>query len=84
MLRDENQDVRRHAVAALVHIADPASADRLGDVLKDPDWRVRMGSALALAAIGDQKSFLYLEAATRDKNEFVRKIAESVMKKRQA
>ena len=55
-LRDEKPDVRRHAIAALALIADPASADRLGDTLKDPDWRVRMGAALALTAIGDTKS----------------------------
>jgi HEAT repeat protein len=60
-------------LAALTQIADPASADRLGDALKDPDWRVRMGAALALTAIGDEKSVSYLEIATRDENEFVLK-----------
>jgi len=74
--------VRRHAIAALILIADPSSADRLGDALKDPDWRVRMGAALALTAIGDQKSVSYLEPATRDENEFVRKIASAVIGKK--
>ena len=82
-LRDENPDVRRHAIAALTLIADPASADRLGDTLKDPDWRVRMGAALALTAIGDKKSLSYLETATRDENEFVRKIAQAGIRKKE-
>jgi HEAT repeat protein len=82
-LRDEKPDVRRHALAALTRIADPGSADRLGDSLKDPDWRVRMGATLALSAIGDQKSLGYIEVATRDENEFVRKIAEAVLRKRE-
>ena len=53
------QDVRRHVIAALGQIADPTSADRIGAVLKDPDWRVRMGAALALTAIGDPRSLGY-------------------------
>jgi HEAT repeat protein len=80
-LRDEKPEVRRHAIGALTRIADHASADRLNDVLRDPDWRVRMGAALAHTAIGDQKSFRYLEAATFDENEFVQKIAKAITKK---
>ena len=59
LLRDKNADVRRHAIAALTKNADPASADRLGYALKDTDWRVRGGVALALSAIGDEKSLTY-------------------------
>jgi HEAT repeat protein len=80
LLRDENADVRRHAIAALTKIADPGSADRIGDTLKDADWRVRMGAALALAAIGNEKSLAYLKAASCDENEYVRKIAQAVLK----
>jgi HEAT repeat protein len=75
--------VRRHTIAALIQLADPGSADRLGDTLKDPDWRVRMGAALALAAIGDKKSVKYLETATLDENEFVRKVAFATMRKKE-
>jgi hypothetical protein len=39
-----------------------------------------MGAALALSAIGDQKSFRYLEAGTSDENEFVQKIAKAIKK----
>jgi HEAT repeat protein len=82
-LRDENSDVRRHVIAALTQIADPASADRLGDLLKDPDWRVRMGAALALSAIGDEKSLSLLKTATSDENEYVQKIALAVASKKE-
>jgi len=40
-----------------------------------------MGAALALAAIGDRQSLGYLETAVRDENEFVRKIAEAIVRK---
>jgi nitrite reductase/ring-hydroxylating ferredoxin subunit len=80
LLRDKNADVRRHVIGALTKIADPAAADRLGGTLKDTDWRVRMGAALALAAIGDEKSHNYLINASCDENEYVRKIARTVMK----
>ena len=69
-------------IAALTRIADPASADRLGDLLKDADWRVRMGAALALSAIGTEKSLDLLKAATCDENEYVQKIALAVTNKR--
>jgi HEAT repeat protein len=75
-LLDANPDVRRHATAALTQIADPASADRLGYTLKDPDWCVRIGGALALAAFGDNKSVAYRETTPRDDDEFVRKVAK--------
>jgi hypothetical protein len=42
---------------------------------------VRMGAARALTAIGDKKSISYLESATRDENEFVRKIAGAVIRR---
>lgn len=77
LLRDKNADVRRHVIAALTKIADPASADRLGAVLKDVDWRVRMGAALALSAIGNTKSLAYLKTASCDENEYVRTIARA-------
>jgi HEAT repeat protein len=67
-LRDEKPKVRRHSIGALTRIEDPSSADRLNAALRNPDWRVRMGAALALTAIGEQKSFRYFEAATSDKN----------------
>ena len=43
-LRDKNADVRGHVISALTKIADPVSADRISEILKDPDWRVRMGA----------------------------------------
>jgi len=49
--------------------------------LKDADWRVRMGAALALSAIGTEKSLDLLKAATCDENEYVQKIALAVIKK---
>jgi len=70
-------------IAALTQIADPASADRLGELLKDADWRVRMGAVLALSAIGDEKSYLFLKTATGDENQYVQKIAQSVTSKKE-
>jgi len=81
-LRDEKIDVRRHVIAALTQIADPSSADRLGDLLKDTDWRVRMGAVLALSAIGDKKSLLLVRNAAGDENQYVQKIARSVINKK--
>ncbi|MFZ1128536.1 HEAT repeat domain-containing protein [Methanoregula sp.] len=78
-LRDKNADVRGHVISALTKIADPVSADRISEILKDPDWRVRMGAALALAAIRTEKSLAYLKAASCDENEYVRKIAGAVL-----
>lgn len=75
LLRDENADVRRHAIAALAKIADPVSTGRPGETLNDPDWQVRPGTVLALSAIGDEKSSAYLRAAISGPNDYVRQIA---------
>jgi len=40
-----------------------------------------MGAALALSAIGTEKSLDLLKAATCDENEYVQKIALAVIKK---
>ncbi len=53
------------------------------DIINFVYFLVRMGAALALTAIGDQKSFRYLETATSDENEFVQKIAKAITKKYQ-
>jgi len=82
-LRDENADVRRHVIGALGRIADPASADRIGETLKDPDWQVRMGAALVLSSIGDEKSRQFLKTAACDENEFVQKIARTVLQEKE-
>ena len=79
-LHDEKADVRRHVIGALSRIADPHLTDRIGYALKDPDWRVRMGAALALSTIGNEKSHNLLQMATCDENEYVQKIARAVLK----
>ena len=56
-------------------IADPVSADRIGGILKDPDWKVKLGATLALASIGTEKSLTFLKNMSCDENEYVRKIA---------
>jgi HEAT repeat protein len=80
LLRDENAEVRRHAIASPTRIADPGSAERIGDTLKDADWRVRTGAAPARAAIGNGKRPAYLKAASCDENGHVRKIAHAMLK----
>ncbi len=54
-LRDEKIDVRKQVIAALTQIADPASVDRLGELLKDADWRVRMGAVISSLCYRRQK-----------------------------
>ena len=81
MLRDGNADVRRHTIGALARIRDPASVDSLGLALRDKDWNHRMGAALVLMAIGDKKSIELLKSATLDENNYVRKIAETAVKR---
>jgi len=81
MLHDQNADVRRHAIGALARLRDPASADSLGNEMKDKDWNVRMGAALVLMAIGDQKSLDILKTAVTDGNAYVRRIAETALRK---
>jgi HEAT repeat protein len=80
-LRDVNADVRRHVIGALITMADAESADRVGVMLKDTDWKVRMGAALILSAIGDEVSIRYLKNASGDENEYVRRIVEASLKK---
>jgi HEAT repeat protein len=75
MLHDENPDVRRHAIGALGKIRDPASADRTGLLLKDRNWNIRLGAALALLAIGDTRSLYLLKPAHSDENKYVSKVA---------
>jgi HEAT repeat protein len=42
-----------------------------------------MGAVLALSAIGDEKSYLFLKTATGDENQYVQKIAQSVTSKKE-
>jgi HEAT repeat protein len=42
-----------------------------------------MGAALALSAIGDEKSLSLLQTATSDENEYVQKIALAVASKKE-
>ncbi len=59
----------------------PLLINRLAEVLKNPDWRVRMGAELALPAIPGEKSVQFVRAVGNDKNGYVRRIAQAVIKK---
>jgi HEAT repeat protein len=66
-------DVRKQVVDALTSIADPATADRLSELLADPDANVRGAAADALGAIGRSSSRpRLLRAAAEDPERLVR------------
>jgi HEAT repeat protein len=81
LLADRDARVRRWAVAALGEIADQQTVAPLSKVLtKDPDPGVRIEAAFRLGKFGGEAARLALNAALKDANEDVRRLANAALK----
>jgi hypothetical protein len=74
LMSDENRVIREAAAQALGSLGELA-VDPLVEALADPDWHIRMGSAIALRIIGDPRGVEPLIRAIGDENRFVRREA---------
>lgn len=74
-LKDEDPEVRRHAVFALTQIEGPAATTALIEALKDEVWQVRARAASALGMAGGRNSVEPLVGALRDNSWQVREQA---------
>jgi hypothetical protein len=74
VLGDENRGIREASVRALGGFGE-AAVDPLIGSLGNPDWHIRMGSAIALRIIGDPRAVEPLIHALSDENRFVRREA---------
>jgi HEAT repeat protein len=67
---DKDSVVRLGAQRAPGHIGHEGPVEKLIQKFRDGDWSVKMGVALALVAIWDEKNLTYLRAASCDENEY--------------
>jgi len=74
LLGDEKRGIREASVRALGAFGEGAVGP-LVESLRDPDWHIRMGSAIALRIIGDPRGVEPLIRALSDENRFVRREA---------
>jgi len=75
-LKNDDPDVVRIAVAALVKIGDPRATESLIDVFRTTDSNaIRISLAAALGKIGDKKAIPVLLAALNDEMPVVRRLA---------
>ena len=74
-LKDEDPEVRQHALFALTQIADPQAFAALVDALKDQSWQVRAKAAYGLGIRGRQTGIDALVGALRDSSWQVREQA---------
>jgi HEAT repeat protein len=81
VLKDNDSDVRKAAIGALMKIGDARATEPLIAALKDSDWQVRRSAAEALAKIGDARATEPLIAALKDSNWQVRRSAAEVLAK---
>jgi HEAT repeat protein len=68
-------------VDALGEIGDNRAYEHLVGLLDDPDHDVRFACVVAMGAIGDERATGPLEEACKDKNGFVRAIAQEMLEK---
>ncbi len=80
-LRDSDKKVRLAAVDALGEIGDRRAYEHLVRMLGDPDHDVRFACVVALGAMGDEQAMGPLTKACRDKNGFVRAVAQEMLEK---
>jgi len=73
-LKDEDRYGREGAAEGLGDMGERAFP-HLVAAMKNPDWHVRMGAAIALRLVGDKKAIPVLIEAMRDENRFVRREA---------
>jgi len=83
-LRDSDKKVRLAAVDALGEIGDKRAYEHLVGLLEDPDHDVRFACVVALGAIGDERARGPLDEACRDRNGFVRAVAQEMLEKLKA
>jgi HEAT repeat protein len=69
------------AVDALGEIGDKRAYEHLVGLLSDPDHDVRFACVVALGAIGDERARGPLNEACRDRNGFVRAVAQEMLEK---
>lgn len=81
-LESEDIYLRIEAAFALGHLKDERAIEPLCKALgRDPDSNVRANAANALGSFRGPEVINCLEAATLDKNTFVREMADSALKK---
>jgi HEAT repeat protein len=83
-LWDSDKKVRLAAIEALGQIGDRRAYDYLVGMLSDQDHDVRFACVAALGTMGDQRALGPLSEACRDRNGFVRAIAQEMVEKLQA
>ncbi|NTW36667.1 MAG: HEAT repeat domain-containing protein [Syntrophobacteraceae bacterium] len=83
-LQDSDKKVRMAAVDALGEIGDKRAYEHLVGLLGDPDHDVRFACVVALGAMGDERARGPLEEACRDRNGFVRVVAQEMLEKLKA
>ena len=74
-LKDEDPEVRQHALFALTQIGDPQALAALVDALKDQSWQVRAKAAYGLGMRGRQTGIDALVGALTDTSWQVREQA---------
>jgi hypothetical protein len=74
-LKDEDPEVRQHALFALTQIGDPQALAALVEALKDQSWQVRAKAAYGLGVRGRQTGIDALVGALRDASWQVREQA---------
>ncbi len=77
--KDQDQDVRRAAVAALGSIKDPRTIPPLIEALKDPYWFARSEAANALGQEHDGRAVKPLLDTVTDSNSVVESSAETAL-----
>ena len=83
-LWDSDKKVRLAAVDALGAIGDQRAYEHLVRMLDDPDHDVRFACVVALGSMGDERAIGPLSEACKDKNGFVRSIAQEMVGKLKA
>jgi beta-lactamase regulating signal transducer with metallopeptidase domain len=74
-IKDDDPEVRQHALFALAQVGDEPAQAALIDALKDPSWQVRANAATGLGLRGDRNGVDALVSALRDSNWQVREQA---------
>jgi beta-lactamase regulating signal transducer with metallopeptidase domain len=74
-LKDEDPEVRQHALFALTQIGDPQALGALIEALKDQNWQVRAKAAYGLGVRGRQNGIDALVGALKDTSWQVREQA---------
>jgi beta-lactamase regulating signal transducer with metallopeptidase domain len=74
-LKDEDPEVRQHALLALTQVGDPEAASTLIEALKDQSWQIRAKAAWGLGLHGGLRGIDPLIGALKDTDFHVREQA---------